>query len=173
MSAYLIIFGAAVRADGSPSGSLARRVEGALGFARTIRAPKFIPTGGLGKNGPTEAEVMRELLMSDGVRQEDIILEDRARNTLESAEYCHAILSARKDVEVIVPCTSRYHIPRCALLLRILGYKVRVPKMPMDRPYLPLAKWILYVTKEFIALPRDAVVLFFRYRFCSRRSPYR
>src|ERR1019366_8269193 len=128
MSAYLIILGAAVRADGSPSGSLARRVEGALAFAQTTRAPKFIPTGGVGRYGPAEAEVIQELLMRGGIRQEDITLEDRAQNTLESVEYCHAILSARSDVDIIVPCTSTYHIPRCAVLFRILGYKVRMPK---------------------------------------------
>src|SRR5215831_3576797 len=123
MTTFLVIFGAAVRADGSPSGSLARRIEGALSFAQAIQSPKFIPTGGVGDNGPAEAEVMQRLLITSGVKQEDIILENRARNTIESVEYCHAIMSARSDVEAVVPCTSRYHIPRCALLFRLLGYK--------------------------------------------------
>lgn len=162
MTTFLVIFGAAVRADGSPSGSLARRIEGALSFAQAIQSLKFIPTGGVGDNGPAEAEVMQRLLITRGIKQEDIILENRARNTIESVEYCHAILSARRDVEAVVPCTSRYHIPRCALLFRLLGYKVRVPEMPKDRPHLPFWKWSMYVTKEFIALPRDAIVLLYR-----------
>lgn len=162
MSVYLIIFGAAVRADGSPSGSLARRVDGALTLARTVANPKFIATGGVGRHGPAEAVVIRELLMRGGIRQEDVLLEDQARDTLDSIEFCDAILAECTDVEVVVPCTSTYHIPRCAMLLRMLGYTIRIPPMPADRSHLSLPKWLLYVIKECVALPYDALLLFLR-----------
>jgi uncharacterized SAM-binding protein YcdF (DUF218 family) len=163
VSVYLIIFGAAVRADGSPSGSLARRVEGAVAFARTVANPKFIATGGVGRHGPAEAVVIRELLMRDGIGQQDILLEDRARDTLDSIELCDAILAKCTDVEVVVPCTSTYHIPRCAMLLRMLGYTIRIAPMPADQPHLSLPKWLFYVIKECVALPYDALVLFLRH----------
>jgi uncharacterized SAM-binding protein YcdF (DUF218 family) len=169
LSAYLIVFGAAVRADGSPSGSLLRRVQGALEFARTVVNPKFIATGGVGHYGPAEAVVIRELLMRGGIRQEDILLEDRARDTLDSIEFCHAILAGRGDVDVVVPCTSPYHIPRCVVLFRIMGYETRVPPMPSDRPHLALLKWMIYALKECIVLPYDALLLLFRHRIRGMR----
>jgi uncharacterized SAM-binding protein YcdF (DUF218 family) len=163
MAVYLIIFGAAVRADGSASGSLQRRVEGALANAEAIADAKFIPTGGLGRYAPPEAVVMERLLLQNDVKPENIFLEDKAHDTLESIRYSHAILAACDDVDAVIPCTSPYHIPRCALLLRMLGYKVRIPEMPADRPHLALRKWIVFVLKEFLALPYDALLLLLKH----------
>jgi uncharacterized SAM-binding protein YcdF (DUF218 family) len=168
VSVYLIIFGAAVHADGSPSGSLARRVEGAIAFARTVAKPKFIATGGIGRYGPAEAVVIRELLMRSGIGQQDILLEDQARDTLDSIEFCHAILVGCDDVEVVVPCTSTYHIPRCALLFRMLGYAIRIPPMPSDQPHLPWPKRLIYVIKECVAVPYDALLLSVRHWMMRR-----
>lgn len=159
MSTYLIIFGAAVRADGTPSGSLARRVQGAFAFAQTVADAKYVATGGVGRYGPAEASVMQAMLMRDGVRSEDIILEDRARDTMDSVRFCDVILRARGDVDEVVPCTSQYHLPRCALLFRMLGYKVRIPEMPTDRPHLPLKKWLFFLLKEVFSLPYDALLM--------------
>ena len=171
VAAYLVIFGAAVRADGSPSGSLVRRVEGALAFARTIANARFIATGGIGRHGPAEAVVIRDLLMRGGIAEPDIFLEDKAHDTLDSIERCHAILAQHADVELVVPCTSRYHQPRCAALFSLLGYAVRVPPMPAERPQLPLLKWVLYMMKEFVALPYDAVLLLIRHRVMRSIAP--
>jgi uncharacterized SAM-binding protein YcdF (DUF218 family) len=169
MSIYLVIFGAAVRMDGSPSGSLERRVQGALAFARTIKNAKFIATGGVGRFGPAEAIVINELLVRGGVSSQSILLDDDSRDTLESVERCHDILASQTDVELVVPCTSTYHIPRCALLFRLLGYRTRTVPMPPDRPHLPTRKWLWYVLKEFIALPYDALLLLIRMRTAAMR----
>lgn len=75
MAHYLVILGAAVRQDGTPSGSLSRRVEGALAFARSVGCAKFLATGGVGRHGPAEALVIRQLLRAGGIRDEDILVE--------------------------------------------------------------------------------------------------
>ncbi len=164
MSVYLIIFGAAVRADGSPSGSLERRVEGALRYAGTIANARFIATGGVGRFGSAEAEVIRAMLLRAGIRDEDILVDDQSRDTLESIERCHAMLLKQSDVESVVPCTSAYHVPRCSILLRLLGYRTLVIDMPADRPHLPLRKWTWFVFKELLALPYDVLLLILRER---------
>jgi uncharacterized SAM-binding protein YcdF (DUF218 family) len=159
MASYLIIFGAAVRADGTPSGSLLRRVEGALAAAPSYPEPRFLVTGGLGRHGPAEAIVMRDLLMAKGVASKNILLETQAKDTLESIRFCGIILASLSDVALLVPCTSRYHLPRCAILLRLLGYPVARPHMPADRPHLGTRKWLSYALKEFLALPYDVMLL--------------
>ncbi|HET7402005.1 MAG TPA: YdcF family protein [Usitatibacter sp.] len=164
MAHYLVILGAAVRQDGTPSGSLSRRVEGALAFARSVGCAKFLATGGVGRHGPAEALVIRELLRAGGIRDEDILVEDRATDTLESIVNCDAILRLREDVDVVVPCTSRYHVARCALLLALLGYRVRWPSMPADRRHIGTWKWLLYWLKELVATPYDALLLLLRLR---------
>src|SRR5207249_3100440 len=63
MSTYFIILGAAVSADGAPSGTLRRRIEGALSAAKDVRAARFMPTGGAGPNGVVEADVISRILI--------------------------------------------------------------------------------------------------------------
>jgi uncharacterized SAM-binding protein YcdF (DUF218 family) len=162
MAIYFVIFGAAVLAGGKPSGSLSRRVEGALALASDVRPRVFLATGGVGRSGPAEARVIHDLLIAAGAQEGEIVVEDQATDTLESVLFCHAILSRRKDVDVLIPCSSGYHNFRCALLFRMLGYRVRLRRMPPDLPHLGLWKWLRYVLKETLALPYDATLLLFR-----------
>ncbi|TFW29942.1 YdcF family protein [Duganella callida] len=160
MAIYLIIFGAAVRADGSASPSLARRVDGAWRYALAQPgAVRFLATGGVGRHGPAEALVMRDLLLARGCDEQLILLETQAGDTLESVVRCERILAGLTDIELVAVCTSGYHQYRCALLLRLLGYRVALPAMPADRPFLGGFTWGRYVAKECLALPYDVLLL--------------
>ncbi len=167
VSTCFVIFGAAIRPDGTASGSLARRVEGALRLADEAPARMFLATGGVGRYGAAEAHVIRDLLVAAGVDGREILVEDQAADTLESVRFCDGILRLRSDIDLLVPCTSRYHVPRCALLFRLLGYRVRVGRMPADLPYLGWRKWTAYVLKECLVLPYDALLLLLRTRIGS------
>lgn len=156
MTSVLIVFGATVNADGAPSGTLLRRVEGALAIGRSLRDPVYLATGGNGGGGRTEAEVVRALLVDAGVPPARILVEPTASDTLESALRCDEILRRRHDVERVIPCSSNYHLPRCALLMRLMGYRVERHAMPTERPH--VSRWLLFLygVKECLALPYDA-----------------
>ena len=158
MTTYFIIFGAAVGKDGKPSRTLETRVDNALVLARGMPDSIFLATGGVGRHGLAEAP-MRDRLIAGGVDPSAILVEDQATDTLESVIYCDRILRRRGDVAWVVPCTSGYHIPRCALLLRIVGYRVRRFPVPSDRRFLSPRRWAFYVAKEMLALPYDAALL--------------
>jgi uncharacterized SAM-binding protein YcdF (DUF218 family) len=162
MAAYLVIFGAAVRADGSPSRSLAKRVDDAVTAGRRVLRRTFVATGGRGRTGPPEAHVIRELLMKHGIADADILIEDQATDTLQSVLRCHALLKQRPDVDYVIPCSSSYHNVRCALLFGLLGYRVKLERVASDRAHLGWAKWLRYVSKEALALPYDAGLLMMR-----------
>lgn len=163
MATYFVIFGAAVRPDGIPSGSLARRIEGALALANDVHPRMFLATGGVGRAGPAEACVIRDGLLAAGVLDQEIAIEDKATDTLQSVLFCHAILDHRKDVDLLVPCSSGYHNLRCAVLFRMLGYRVRIGRMPPDLRHLGGWKWGSYVLKEILALPYDVTLLLFHF----------
>ena len=167
MATFFVIFGAAVRADGTPSGSLARRVEGALALAADVRPRVFLATGGVGRYGPAEAHVIRDLLLVAGALEKEVLTENQATDTLQSVLFCHAILRGRSDVDLLVPCSSNYHNFRCALLFRMLGYRVRIGRMPAELSQLGPWKWSRYVAKEILATPYDATLLLF-YRLSNR-----
>jgi uncharacterized SAM-binding protein YcdF (DUF218 family) len=130
-----------------------------LALASEVRPRVFLATGGVGRYGPAEASVIHDLLIAAGVPEQEIVIEDQATDTLQSVLLCHDILRGRKDVDLLVPCSSGYHNLRCALLFRMLGYRVRIGSMPSDLPHLGLVKWATYVLKEILALPYDTALL--------------
>jgi len=151
---YYIIFGAAVKPDGTPSGTLARRVRGAWQLSSQTHRTKFIATGGQGVYGPAEAEVMKALLLDLGATEEQIIVEDQATDTMQSVLYCVEILRQEgDDVQKIVICSSPYHNYRCQMLFRMLGIKCRRGAMPSDRASLGMPKWLYYYLREAVAIP--------------------
>lgn len=157
---YLVIFGAAVRADGSPSGSLRRRVDAALHAAAASQLDcVFMPTGGVGTFPPAESEVMAQILRESGRRDQEILTESRATDTLSSVMLCHQILSQQKFPQHITICTSKYHAPRCKILFSILGYDATLATAVGDRRALGTFKWLVFILKECIATPYDFVLL--------------
>lgn len=156
---YLVVFGAAVRPDGTPSGTLSRRVEGAATLGRRLHGTRYIVTGGVGRHGPAEAVVMRDLLIGHGVEADRIVLEDQAHDTLSSIYRCKEILDGRADVGRVIVCSSPYHNPRCRLLFRMLGVPAEIDRMPADRPHLGTVKWLYYIVRELPAIAWDALLL--------------
>jgi uncharacterized SAM-binding protein YcdF (DUF218 family) len=163
--AVIVIFGAAVRPDGQPSGVLRDRVAAAARFGRKFAAPLFIPTGGRGRHGPSEASVMRRQLLDAGYPDAAILLEDTGQDTLSSVRAVRRLL---RDTGVRAPvfaATSGYHLPRCLALLRLAGIAARPcppPVAPADQP----RRWY-WRLREIPALPYDAA-LTLALRFAGR-----
>jgi uncharacterized SAM-binding protein YcdF (DUF218 family) len=157
---YIVIFGAAVRADGSASGSLRRRCENAVRYGGAgPDGAFFLPSGGIGRHGPAEALVMRDILVGQGIAVQRILLECEAHDTLESVRLCTCILRRRPDVVRVLVSTSSYHRMRCTLLFRLAGFDSKALPTDSDRPHLGWGKWLRYVVKELLATPWDAVAL--------------
>jgi len=123
MIARIIIFGAAMRPDGTPSLAMRRRVAAAVSFAAVWPEAIFIPTGGQGRHGPPEWQAMAALLMAAGVAPGRIQPEPTARDTLDSVIACQALLAAAQGP--VFAATSRFHMPRCVLLLHLAGIAAR------------------------------------------------
>lgn len=149
MSDVIVVFGAALRADGSPSPALIRRVETAATAARGSDATILV-TGGAVTAAITEATVMRALLEAAGIAPGRIVMEDQARTTLGSVRLCAPILK-RLAAPRIVICSDDYHLPRCRWLMRLAGFRT-VP-LPASTPFLRLWPRL----RELLALPVDTL----------------
>lgn len=155
----LIIMGAAVWPNGVPSNAMRRRVLGALDTSSTLENILFLPTGGVGKFPPAEAEVMRDLLLEAGVPVTNIALEDKATDTLSSVSLCASILRhlpTRSDVYV---CSDTYHIPRCRWLFRLYGIKTRAGQVQSGRSYTGTLKWASFYLREAAAIVWDTLLV--------------
>ena len=130
--AVIVIFGAAVLPDGRPSLTLRRRVEAAFTCAQRLPDAWFLPTGGVGRYGASEASVMAGLLRERGATPGRILLEETGTDTLSSVRaVVHRLRAAGPGASVHV-ATSGYHLPRCVLLLRLAGVAARACSPPRD-----------------------------------------
>lgn len=161
---YYVIFGAAVRPDGTPSATLRTRVEGAHALAQNSPDAAFLVTGGKGDHGPSEAEVMRQLLLDLGVAGDRVVIEDQARDTLDSAVLCSRILKGRADVRSVTACSSRYHLDRCRALLRLAGVRAAAGPVHADRRRLGTLRWLYHWTRDLTVLPLDMILILVPYR---------
>ena len=155
----ILIFGAAVRPDGKPSVTLRRRVEAALACAKGRQDVRFIPTGAIGRYGPSEAAVMAGLLTESGVPGERIHLEETGFDTLSSVRAAIQLLRQMQPRGPVMVATSAYHLPRCLILLRLFGMAAQ----PCPPPCIPVAaswrkRWY-WRLREVPALPYDVMLV--------------
>jgi len=155
--AAIVIFGAAVRPDGSASPALRRRVDAAAEFGARLHAPLFLPTGAQGRFGPPDCAVMATLLRGRGVPAERILEEPTGTDTLSSVLACTALLREQRHAGPVFAATSGYHLPRCLLLLRLAGVPARAVPPPAADPSLP-RRWY-WRLREAPALPYDAALM--------------
>jgi uncharacterized SAM-binding protein YcdF (DUF218 family) len=151
----IIIFGAALWPGGVPSPTLVARVDAAMRAGSRLSRPLYVPTGGIGRHGPSEASVMAAMLREHGVPAEDIIREETARDTVDSVRAVRALL--RGHAGPVLAATSNYHLPRCLVLLRLAGLPARPCQPPPHRepPRMVLYRW----GREACALPWDAALI--------------
>ncbi|HEY2356584.1 MAG TPA: YdcF family protein [Phenylobacterium sp.] len=163
----IVIFGAAVLADGRASPSLRRRIGyGAQAAAAWPGAP-IVCSGGVGAAGPSEASIIAEGLVARGIAAERLVLDEASLDTLQSVVAAARFVRERA-LDGCVVCSDRYHIPRIRMLLAALGVRSiggpTAPGLGGTRPYY----WAKMHLREALAIPYDlAIVLARRDHFRS------
>lgn len=128
-------------AGGNLAGSSANRLLTAATLAQRQRLPIIVSGGALRPGGPVEAEVAAEALVNLGIGANQIIQEDRARNTQENADYVAALCKERgfKSCYLV---TSAYHLPRAMFFFQKACKPLDISLVPLpcdyqvqDQPY--------------------------------------
>lgn len=112
---------------------------------------------------------MASRLRAAGVPSTRILLEETGTDTLSSARAVVALAHARGGNVPVYAVSSPYHLPRCVLLLRLLGVPARAGRA---RGFAGLPWWqqIYWWLRELPALPYDAALaLIMRLRNSSSR----
>lgn len=119
-SDVIIVLGAQVKADGTPSVALERRLTAA--HESYLADPQMIIVcGAQGSNEPRpEGDVMREWLIARGVPEGDVVVETESYNTRENLQNAKAIMESRGLSHALV-VTSDYHVARALELCRQTG----------------------------------------------------
>lgn len=143
----------------------ANRFTQALELYHSGKVKKLLFTGGTGRllqDGGSEAALLPPLLERLGIPVEDIILEDRSRNTWENAIFTKDMLDEKYPGASCLLITSAMHMPRSAACFRKAGltatpfavdYMSEAPPPGLDLYLLPdktgLYKWE-WLIKEWI-----------------------
>ena len=133
-SDVIIVLGAQVKEDGTPSVALERRLTAALESYQADRQ-LIIVCGAQGDNEPrAEGDVMRDWLMERGVVDEDVVAETASFNTRENLNHAKAIMEERGLREALV-VTSDYHVARALALCRQVGISATGKGSPSKPEY--------------------------------------
>jgi len=125
---YVIILGCKIQKDGKLTKLLKGRVDRATEFAtkqkeETGKDIVFIPSGGQGSDEIiSEALAMKNYLIENGIKEKNIILEDKSTNTLENFKFSHKLMK-KKDAKIAFS-TTNYHVFRSGLLATSLNIKL-------------------------------------------------
>ena len=151
---YIIILGCKIRKDGTLTNLLKGRADKAVEFAKmqkekTGRDIIFVPSGGQGPDEVMpEAQAIKNYLVSEGIDEEKILVEDKSTDTVENFRNSNEIIlghAGRKDVKIAFSTTS-YHIFRSGLIAASLGINAEGTGSRTKAYF-----WINAFIREFIA----------------------
>ena len=106
---YVIVLGARVK-EHTVSNSLKKRLDKAIEYAEENPDTILVLSGGRGPGEDvSEAEVMRQYLEYNGVRPEQLLIEDRSVSTVENIAYSKVVIEEHRnrDKKEPVPLTRR------------------------------------------------------------------
>ncbi len=115
-----LVLGNKVNTDGSPSPRLKARLDTAVDLFRLGYFPRVIVSGGTGIEGVPEGTAMKNYLVSAGIPESAILVDDQGIDTQASARNTVSILRSEQMKSVFV-ITQYFHIPRSKLALSKLG----------------------------------------------------
>ncbi|MDO4467208.1 MAG: YdcF family protein [Bacillota bacterium] len=125
---YIIILGCGIREDGTLYPLLQGRVDQAIAFFReqkekTGKEAIFIPSGGKGNDEIiSEAEAMKNYLLSQGIEERLILIEDQSTNTLENMKFSKTLIEERNKEAKVAFSTTNYHVFRSGVISRQAGF---------------------------------------------------
>ena len=115
---------------------------------QTGRELTFIPSGGQGPDeAVSEAQAMKDYLVSKGVTDDRIVMEDQSGNTFENMKFSKAKIDELGNTDKIAFATTNYHVFRSGIFARRV--KMKAEGMGAD------TKWYFWpnaAVREFVGL---------------------
>lgn len=142
----IIVLGAKILSDGTPSNTLKYRLDAAKKSFDQSRAPYIIVTGGQGRDeNEPEAIAMKRYLVREGIPADRIFEEINSKNTIENLVNAKAIMNGQ-GFKTAVIATTDYHMDRARAIARRLSIKTgAAPSRPGRK-----------ITTRIIAYAREA-----------------
>ena len=113
----IIVLGAGVRNDGTPSDILSDRLETSLEVFKAGLGNTFILSGDHGREEYNEVRAMKEYIMTGNVDEKLVFMDHAGFSTYDTIYRAKEIFKLEKAIIV----TNEYHLPRALYIARKLG----------------------------------------------------
>lgn len=143
----IVVLGASVFADGTPSGILQDRLDDGIALYQAGVAPKIIMSGDNSTVSYNEVKAMKDYAIAQGVPSQDIFSDHAGFSTYESMYRAKYVFGAER----IVVATQTYHLYRALYAAQGLG--MEAVGVPSD--YHEYSKQLQYDLREIPARTKD------------------
>lgn len=143
----ILVLGAGVRADGSPTPMLNDRLITATQAYEGGKSTTVFVTGDSEYEGYSETDTMKRVLIENGVPDENIICDGYGLSTYESMWRAKNVYGYKRVLIV----TQRYHLHRALYIAEKMGLDAE----GLDAALQGYAKQPIYSTREFFARVKD------------------
>ena len=149
---YVIVLGAQVRGS-TVSRALKNRLDVAYSYLQESPDSHVIVSGGQGSGEDiSEALAMKNYLLTLGMEESRIMMEDKSTNTNENIRFSQTIIGDKNQSTVIV--TNKFHVYRATMIAKKQGVtKVNGLGAPSDDILI-----IHYYVREFFAVVKDKLI---------------
>ena len=113
------------------------RLSSFIQLAQLFPSARLVFSGGnadTDEGKPTEAQIAETYFLKSGISPERLLIENKARNTAENANYSRQLVSPQSN-ETWLMITTAYHMPRAMGVFCMQNWKV-IP-YPVDHKTLP------------------------------------
>ena len=146
---FIVVLCGGCRYSGQLSEVTVARVEHGVRLFQRGLAPRLVLSGGRwAPHRPACAPLMKALAFSLGLREDDLLVEDRSTRTSENAREVAALLADRGATSILL-VTSPVHMRRAALCFARQGIEVSCAPTPGGPGEALMAKEVLH---EYIGL---------------------
>lgn len=143
----IVVLGASVFADGTPSGILQDRLDDGIALYEAGVAPKIIMSGDNSTVSYNEVKAMKDYAVSQGVPSEDVFCDHAGFSTYESMYRAKHVFGAER----IVVATQTYHLYRALYAANGLGMEA----LGVSSDYHTYSKQLQYDIREIPARTKD------------------
>lgn len=148
----LVVLGAGLRPDGTPSEALTYRLDAALGYLEANPRTRCVVSGGQGFGEVrAEADAMYDYLLEHGLDPARVTREDRSEDTAENIRNSAVLLAPGESVAIV---TNDFHLFRALRIAERNGMAGAAGlAAPSNALYLPQS-----ALRECAAIVKDALV---------------
>ena len=138
---------------GQPDADFSARIDRAVLLWQSQPRLRLLLLGGGPAGIPTEAALARQGLIARGIDgNAPLLIEDRSRDTLQNLRNARELLQAGAAPARVVLLSNRYHLARCALFARQLGFQAQLCAAEQRFLLSPQALWRLAGEAGYVCL---------------------